>query len=458
MGAENIDHQLENVPLFAALDGTDRSAIWRIAEVVECSAGDVITREGSTTNDFFVMLSGEATVSVNTETGGEPVELNVVRPGETFGELSALLDIPRTSTVVAARRSRLLRLDRRALETLYATSPRFALAFSRELAQRLKQALMIKNDLQVENLPAKITLDAPDLTRMREYMITYYTTALRQVLKQHRLIVDRSFPACETTFVLSVDEYARWFELFDTPDERTPFTYHTMVGTMALMHVVADVGVNFKNLMHLKTEMSIAQHEMKVGHTYRLASQIDDIIALRDDRVALVCASRVYDQAGHLMRSCRDYFIILNLEAGYVDALKAAKHFGHTEITDLQGLASRKPELSTDKGFETELINVPETMGFSYGKVSGDLNLVHTTRLAARMFGHPRPFIQGLCTANYALRYLTRIYGPPAELSMTFTKRVFVGQQIELRHVPGKLEVCDRQGELLAFGQFLCLS
>jgi len=300
-----------------------------------------------------------------------------------------------------------------------------------------------------------VMLEAPDVTRLREYMVTYYTTALKHVLKQHRLLIDRTFPVYETAFTLSREEQGRWFELFDTDDQRTPFTYHTTVGTMALMRVVADVGVNFKNLMHLKSEMGIApEHPMRAGGHYRLASQIEDIIALRDDRVALVCASRVFDESGYRVRNYRDYFVILNLEPEYVEALREAKNFGRLEAGEFHGLAQREPELTAGAGYEFALIDVPEGMGFSYGKVSGDLNLVHTTNLAAKIFGHPRPFIQGLCTANYALRHLTSAYGRLSAMEITFAKRVFVGQQVELRYVPGKFEVCDAKGALLAFGYF----
>jgi MaoC like domain len=190
---------------------------------------------------------------------------------------------------------------------------------------------------------------------------------------------------------------------------------------------------------------------MQTGQTYRLASQIEDIIALRDDRVALVCASRVYDATNFRVRTYRDFFVILNLEPEYVEALRATKSYGRLAATEFQGIASREPQLTAA---HRVAIDVPEGMGFSYGKVSGDLNLVHTTKLAAKIFGHPKPFIQGLCTANYVLRHLTPIYGPPSALRISFAKRVFVGQQIELRHVPHKFEVCDSKGSLLAFGDF----
>lgn len=447
-----IADQLGSVPLFASLNTIDRRAVVAAGRVEDIAAGDAITHEGKLECDFFVLLSGEATVSI--VEGGALVEVGTIQAGETFGELSALLDEPRTATVMANRRCRVLRLDGSSIEALFATNPRFAVALNRELAKRLKEALAIKNGLQVDHLPDTVVLEAPDVSRLRQYMVNYYTTALKHVLKQHRLLVDRRFPSYETTFTMTPDEQKRWLDLFNTGALHTPFTYHTTVGTMALMRLVGDVGVNFKNLMHLKCEMTIApEHPMQAGRPYRLASQIEDILALRDDRVALVCASRVYDEHGHRVRSYRDFFIILNLETEYVEALRSIRSYGHLDATEFEGLAKREPKLGA-AGIDRVTIEVPEGMGFEYGKVSGDLNLVHTTKLAARLFGHPRPFIQGLCTANYALRHLTSAFGAPESLRITFAKRVFVGQPVELRYTKNEFEVCDSKGSLLAFGDY----
>lgn len=446
-----IADRLGNIPLFASLNTIDRRAVVAAGKIEDVAAGETITHENKIEYDFFVLLSGEATVSVAADDNN--VEVGTIQAGETFGELSALLDEPRTATVVANRRCRLLRLDGASVEWLFATNPRFAVAFNRELARRLKDALAIKNGLQVDHLPETVVLNAPDVTRLRQYMVSYYATALKHVFKQHRLLVDRRFPEYTTSFTIAPEEHRRWLGLFATERADTPFTYHTTVGTMALMRLVGDVGVNFKNLMHLKSEMNMAPgHVMRAGEAYRLASQIEDIIALRDDRVALVCASRVYDSSGNRVRSYRDFFIILNLEPEYIETLRSIKAYGHLDAGEFHGLASREPKLGNPDA-KRVTIEVPEGMGFEYGKVSGDLNLVHTTRLAARLFGHPRPFIQGLCTANYALRHLTSAYGPPESLRITFAKRVFVGQQVELLYTRNEFEVCDLKGSLLAFGE-----
>jgi CRP-like cAMP-binding protein len=104
-----VADQLKTVPLFAALEESDRRAAVRTGRIADFSPGDAITLEGATADHFFVLLSGEAAVSVASEE--DAIEVGVVRPGETFGEFGALLRSPRTATITATRPCRTLRFN-----------------------------------------------------------------------------------------------------------------------------------------------------------------------------------------------------------------------------------------------------------------------------------------------------------------------------------------------------------
>src|SRR5262249_6231713 len=73
--------------------------------------GSVIVREGDKADAFFVLASGKARV-VKTTPSGE-VSLNMMRPGDSFGEMG-LLDpnAVRSATVRASSEVEVLRLDR----------------------------------------------------------------------------------------------------------------------------------------------------------------------------------------------------------------------------------------------------------------------------------------------------------------------------------------------------------
>lgn len=445
--------------LFAGMGAETLQTVLGHARLVDVPAGDVLAHEGADEHDFYVLLDGELTVSVSLGDGAAPLDVGTIRPGGSFGEMGALLGDRRTASVAAARASKLLRLDAAALQALFDQCPGFGWAFSRELARGLKAALAVKNELQADANPDTVVLDVPAIDQTREYMAAYYASALRNVLRQHRLIIDREFPHYEAPLRIGADERQRWSTLFGVAHGATwpPFTVHTTVGTLMLMKVVADVGVNFRNLLHLRSEMALSPNDIEPGVDYRLRARLADILILRGDRIVLVVDSRLNDASGNLVRGFRDFFVIIKLEAQHVDALRASKGFGRLDATELRDAARRKSKLSSAAPVRRTAVDIPEDMGMRYGKVSGDLNLVHTTALAARLFGHPRPFIQGLCTANYVLAILST--GSTARMQqfrISFTQPVFTGQRVSVLTTDGEFEVLDGDAKVLAFGSFAC--
>ena len=76
---------LQRVPLFAELDRRDVAQISRLFKERRFAQGETVVREGSGGAAFFLIESGEATVSV----GG--AERTTLRRGDYFGEI-ALID------------------------------------------------------------------------------------------------------------------------------------------------------------------------------------------------------------------------------------------------------------------------------------------------------------------------------------------------------------------------------
>jgi len=452
---EVSDH-LGRVPLFQPLSIEQRQEIAQISTLIEVRGGETIVTEGEASSDFYVMLTGEASVMIRLSDQGEQIEVSTLQPGETMGEMAAFLDEPRLATVIATRTSRLIRVDPDTLSLLYERIPSFGLAMSQELARRLKEALGIKNELQIEKRPDKVVMSRQDVSHMRSYMARYYATAVKNLLRRHRLLVERHFPDYEVEFRFSEREQASWFQAFDvTEKERsTPFTYYTTSVTMMLMHVVEDVGVNFRHLMHLKTEMTFhpGGRILEPETTYTVKGNLDDIVQLRDDRVALVTRTWIHDEDGELLQTNKDFFIILNIEPEYIEVLRSTSGFGRHNVSELAKLIMRRPKM-TSGDVQRIPIEVPDDMGVQYGKVSGDMNMVHTTKFAARIFGFRKPFIQGLCTANYVLKHLTGADDAPVlNLTATFARRVYVGQTVYLHFNDREFEVCNEKGALLAFG------
>jgi CRP-like cAMP-binding protein len=87
--------QLKQIPLFAGLDDKERGYIANSLRERTFKAGDTVTEEGQHGAAFFVIESGEATVSV----GGN--EVRKLGPGDSFGEIALIASSPRSATIVA---------------------------------------------------------------------------------------------------------------------------------------------------------------------------------------------------------------------------------------------------------------------------------------------------------------------------------------------------------------------
>lgn len=86
---------LRRVGLFADLDTRELELIAREFKERRFSAGETIVKEGSGGATFFVVESGEATISV----GGKQV--GALRAGDYFGEVALLDEGARAATITA---------------------------------------------------------------------------------------------------------------------------------------------------------------------------------------------------------------------------------------------------------------------------------------------------------------------------------------------------------------------
>ena len=97
---------LSAVDIFAPLGTAALESLARTATELRFAAGDVLVQEGSESDRFFVIDSGLVEVSQ-----GDRV-LRREGPGEYFGEIGLLRDVPRTATITAAEDTVVQALDR----------------------------------------------------------------------------------------------------------------------------------------------------------------------------------------------------------------------------------------------------------------------------------------------------------------------------------------------------------
>jgi acetate kinase len=132
---EDLVDNLRRFNLFADLDHAQLEAIADPDNERSFGAGERILRRGLSGMSFYVILDGEASVKVNDE------ELNRLRPGDFFGEISTLLGEPLTADVTAETAVRVLEIPGPKFEAFLLNYPRVMLRILKTEARRLQEVL-----------------------------------------------------------------------------------------------------------------------------------------------------------------------------------------------------------------------------------------------------------------------------------------------------------------------------
>lgn len=128
-----LDHALASVPLFEGLSKRQLKRLASSAEVVDYMAGASVVREGDDGDSFFVVLSGQAKVTVKGRT------VNRSLPGDHFGEISLLDGGPRTASVVTETPVTMMMLERPQFRKAVKEDPALALALLESLARMIRR-------------------------------------------------------------------------------------------------------------------------------------------------------------------------------------------------------------------------------------------------------------------------------------------------------------------------------
>jgi CRP/FNR family transcriptional regulator, cyclic AMP receptor protein len=123
---------LGRCPFFAGLSRSKLVDIAKVTEDMEVDAGKVLTREGESGREFFVIVDGEVSV---TKDGSE---IRTLGPGDFFGEIALLEDTPRTATVLATTPLRFFVLTRQSFRSLLARQPEIEQKVLKALEERVR--------------------------------------------------------------------------------------------------------------------------------------------------------------------------------------------------------------------------------------------------------------------------------------------------------------------------------
>jgi CRP-like cAMP-binding protein len=125
---------LKAVPLFSELSDKERKSLSQSLHEKRFSDGQEVVTQGESGIGFFVILEGNARVSI----GGK--ERRTLKAGDYFGELALLEGDSRTASITADGDLRCAGMTAWHFRPFIRDHPDMAWALLRELAKRLRQA------------------------------------------------------------------------------------------------------------------------------------------------------------------------------------------------------------------------------------------------------------------------------------------------------------------------------
>jgi CRP-like cAMP-binding protein len=143
---------LGHVDLLADCTKKELRDIASLSTEYEAKAGQVLAREGTPGEEFFIIVTGRATATRN------GVVLAELHPTNFFGELALLDGGPRTATVVADTDLRLLVLSRGEFKQVFKTYPTVSYRMLTGLGSRLRHADEMIDSISHADSPHHVTL------------------------------------------------------------------------------------------------------------------------------------------------------------------------------------------------------------------------------------------------------------------------------------------------------------
>jgi len=131
----------------------DRVAALATRRVYE--EGTIVFMRGDPGDSLCGVVTGRVRISAS-RAGGKEVFLNIMEPGDAFGEIALLDGSPRTATATAMSRAELTILQRDAFMGLLRSEPQLAEHLIQLLCKRVRWTAELMEDSALLSVPAKL--------------------------------------------------------------------------------------------------------------------------------------------------------------------------------------------------------------------------------------------------------------------------------------------------------------
>jgi CRP/FNR family cyclic AMP-dependent transcriptional regulator len=156
---------IERNQLFRGLATATIERIAALATRKAYAQGAVVFMRGDPGDSLCGVVSGRVRISAS-RPGGREVFLNIMGPGDAFGEIALLDGKPRTATATALARTELIILRRDRFAELLASEPSLARHLIQLLCERVRWTAQLMEDSALLGVPARLAKRVLSLARL----------------------------------------------------------------------------------------------------------------------------------------------------------------------------------------------------------------------------------------------------------------------------------------------------
>ena len=170
---------LRQHPIFCDLEPAALDQLCRYAKHTTLKRGTTIVSKGDPGNSLIAVISGTVKISVSSPDGRSAI-LNLIGPGEIFGEVAVLDGAARTADATANTNCEIFIIDRREFIPFVRSQPALAMKFIELLCTRLRWTSDQVEEVILRDLPGRLASALLRLTEKHKLAPAGRTIAITQ--------------------------------------------------------------------------------------------------------------------------------------------------------------------------------------------------------------------------------------------------------------------------------------
>ena len=170
---------LREHPFFCDLEPEALDQLCRYAKHATLKRGATLFSKGDPGNCLYAVISGTVKMSVSSAEGRSAI-LNLIGPGEIFGEMALLDGLARSADAIANTNCDVFVIDRREFIPFVRNQPALAMKFIELLCTRLRSTSDQVEQIILQNLPGRLASALIRLTEKHKLGPGVQTIAITQ--------------------------------------------------------------------------------------------------------------------------------------------------------------------------------------------------------------------------------------------------------------------------------------